>query len=57
MKRVFLLSACLCALAFGLAACGGDDDDTTTTEEMAETDGQMSDAGTIVAVAPETPDL
>lgn len=60
IKRTFLLGACLLALAAGLAACGGGDD-TTAAETSADTTmgegGGMADAGNIVAVAKETPDL
>lgn len=61
IKRTLLLATCLLALAVGLAACGGGDDDTTAAETSAESamgeGGGMADAGNIVAVAKETPDL
>lgn len=61
IKRTLLLATCLLALAVGLAACGGGDDDTTAAETSAESTmgegGGMAEAGNIVAVAKETPDL
>jgi len=61
MKRMFLLAACLLALAVGLAACGDDDDETTsgaaaTTTE--QTTGSGAGAGeNIVQVAQGNTDL
>jgi len=60
MKRMFLLAACLLALAVGVAACGDDDDETTTsgaaTTEQTTGSGAEADEN-IVQVAQGTTDL
>lgn len=56
-KRIFLLGACLLALAVGLAACGDDDDETTGAATTTEQTEAAQAPGNIVAVAAETPDL
>lgn len=60
MKRMFLLAACLLALAVGVAACGDDDDETTTSGAATteQTTGSGAETGeNIVQVAQGTPDL
>jgi len=60
MKRMFLLAACLLALAIGVAACGDDDDETTTSGAATteQTTGSGAEAGeNVVQVAQGTPDL
>jgi len=60
MKRMFLLAACLLALAVGVAACGDDDDETTTSGAATteQTTGSGAEAGeNVVQVAQGTPDL
>lgn len=55
VKRIFLLGACVLALAVGLAACGDDDGDTTGAAE--QTEEAPAATGNIVEVAQETADL
>lgn len=59
IKRTFLLTSAVLALAVGFAACGGSDDEGTTGAAATEESQDATATGeqNIVAVAQETPDL